>query len=355
MHPLFWGVSFWAIFVSGLKMKGKLLNLILAFIPFYIMIATRISWLPDDPNYFEHWSVYHGMDFPRYLLSMGSGGNFEPGFWLLEQIPSFNATTVLISTLYVITLIYVIYTFVPQKYYPLILALVFFNPQFATSLSARRTTVAMCLFMVAVVLKCKEKRLFSIALAVLSVLFHNTAVIMLPFIFLPLNFAEKHLKLVLLGTVSIISLTLIFPGFFNELLIDTAEDTALEHYNKYAETSGSVSSLGILQELFVAIIIGLVILSYTKISKTGSYSFLFLMALVYLLLSMLNIGQARIKVYSSLYAFIFIILSYRQRHRYETQSLLILFVNLIAIGYVLWYRRLGDYEGSFSHYSSFLF
>lgn len=355
MHILFFIVSFWAIFVSSLKMKKKLLNLIIAFLPAYIMIATRISWLPDDPNYYEHWNIFHGFTFSEYLISMGSGGKFEPGFWLLEQIPSFNAITVLISTLYVFTLIFVIYTFVPTKYYPFVVALVFFNSQFATSLSARRTTVAMCLFMIAVVLKCKEKRLLSMFIAVSSVLFHNTAVFMLPFIFIPLNFAEKHFKLVMLGVVSVIILAMMFPGFFSDLFIENSEETALGHYAKYAETSGTISLAGIILQLFTTIIILFVVLSYTQNPKSGSYSFFFLMALVYFLLSILNIGQARIKVYSSLFAFIFVIQSYLQRHNETTKALLILFVTSMTIGYLLWYQKLGDYEGSFSNYSSFLF
>lgn len=354
MHPLFFLVAFWAIIVSGLKMKGGLLKLIVAFLPFYIMIATRVRWLPDDPNYYEHWNVFHGMNFQGYLLSMGSGGKFEPGFWLLEQIPSFNATTILISTLYICTIVYVIYTLVPKKYYPFVVSLVFFNPQLATSLSARRTTVAMCLFMIAVILKCKEKRILSIIVAVLSVLFHNTAVFMLPFILLPLNFAEKYLKLVVLGVISVVVLSLLFPGFFNELFMESAEDTALGHYAHYAETSDSVSFAGILQVLFVAAIVGLALLCYTRNQKTDSYSFIFLMAVVYLSLSMLNIGQARIKVYSSLFTFIFIIISYQHRPKGETKSLLILFVLYMVMGYLLWYQKLDAYEGCFSQYSSFL-
>lgn len=354
MHPLFFIVAIWAIIVSGLKMKGGLQTLIVAFLPFYIMIATRVSWLPDDPNYYEHWNVFHGMNFADYIWSMGSGGKFEPGFWLLEQIPSFNVTTILISTLYICTIIYVIYTLVPKKYYPFVVSLVFFNPQLATSLSARRTTVAMCLFMIAVILKCKEKRILSIIVAVLSVLFHNTAVFMLPFILLPLNFAEKNFKLVVLGVVSFGVLSLLFPGSLNELFIESAEDTALEHYAHYAETSGSVSFAGILQLLFVAAIVGFALLCYKMNLKTDSYSFIFLMAIVYLSLSMLNIGQARIKVYSSLFTFIFIRISYQHRPKGETKSLLILFVLYMVMGYLLWYQKLDAYEGSFSQYSSFL-
>lgn len=355
MHPLFFLVSFWAIAVSSIKTNRKLLNLIIAFLPFCIMIATRERWLTDDLSYYERWSDFYGMNFHDYFFLIGSSGKFEPGFWLLMQIPSFNTTTVLISTFYILTLIYVIYTFVPKKYYPFIVALVLFNAQLATSISARRMTIAMCLFMIAVVLKCKEKRLFSVVCAVSAVLFHNTAVFMLPFIFFPLNFAEKHLKLVMLAVVSVIVLSLLFPGYFNELFIESAEESALEHYSKYAETSGSISSIGFLMKLIIAMVVGLAVFSYTKNTKTGSYSFMFLMAIIYLTLSVLNIGQARIKVYTSLFAFIFVILSYQKRHKEETKALLILFVALIAVGYILWYRRLGDYGDYFSEYSSFLF
>lgn len=351
-------MSFWAIVVSSIRMNNKLLNLIIAFLPAYIMIATRIIWLPDDLSYVEHWNEFNGMSFSEYFLLGLSTGKFEPGFWLIEQIPSYNATTALISTLYVATQIYVIHTFVPKKYYPLVLTLIFFNPQFATSLSARRTTVAMCLFMIAVVLKCKEeqkKRLFPTVLAMSSLLFHNTAVFMLPFIFIPLHFAEKHLRMVFLGFVSLFLLTIMFPGFFHELFVDNVEDTMLEHYAKYAETGGSLSLFGIIRNIFIVLIAVLVLLSYIKNYKNGSYSFMLLLTLVYLSFSILNIGQARIKVYSSLFTFIFIVLSYHHRHCKETQLLLLLFTVFILGNYVLWYQKLGGYGGFYSQYNSFLF
>lgn len=356
MHVLFFIVAFWAILVSSLKMNNKLLNLIIAFIPAYIMIATRINWLPDDPNYYEHWMIFHGTTFSEYLLSMGSGSKFEPGFWLLEQIPSFNFTTVLISTLYISTLIYVIYSLVPEKYYPFVIALVFFNPQFATSLSARRTTVAMCLYMIAVVLKSKGGIVVPIILAILAVLFHNTAVFMLPSIFIPLNFAEKHLNLVELGIIAVMALTILFPDFFAELFIENSEDTALEHYAHYAKTSSSLSLAGLVQELFIATMVVLAIQRYKVCPKNNGYSYIFIIAMVYFLLSMLNIGQARIKVYSSLFAFAFIALSYQQRSKNNnSQTLFILFVVFMIFSYFLWYQKLDGYPDSFSVYSSFLF
>ena len=355
MHILFFLVSFWAIFVSSLKIKKNLLNLIIAFLPAYIMIATREKWLTDDVNYYEHWNAFHGMKFSDYLFFMWSGGKIEPGFWLIEQISSFNATTFFISTIYIVTLIFIIYTFVPKKYYPFVVAFVFFNPQFATSISARRTTVAMCLFMIAVVLKCKEKRLFSIILAVSSVLFHNTAVFMLPFILMPIKYVENKFKIVVLGVLLVFILNITFPDFFNELFIDSTEDTLLEHYGRYAETGGVLSFVGFLYRFFIAIILFFVVLSYTKSPKGRIYSFFFLMTLVYLLLSMLNMGQARIKVYSSLFASMFVILSYHHRHKKETQVLLILFIAFITICYILWYQKLGNYGEYFSQYSSFLF
>lgn len=352
MAAIYYIVSFWAIFVGSFKMKDRLLQLLLALLPLFIMMAVRVSWLPDDINYFDFgWSSDHGRSLSEYLIVNSLGGKLEPGYWLINQLP-FQWTTVLTSLIAVSGIIIGMYNFVPQKYYSLFFFLYLYNPQFFDNIGARRFSIVVTLFIISVLLKTKGKKILPVILMIVSGLFHNTGFLFALFLLIPLNIAEKHFKLTIIVFSVAAAVFIVYPQLFLDTIISQAEDSVFEHYNDYSGVS-RLTVGGLLALILNMIMAAIAIISYRKTPKDNIYSYMFLMALTYYLSRLINMSTfSRISGVVMLFTIVFLFSSIRRKRSWSSQVLIILTVLVTIYSYIRFLDGVPTMNGFYANYSS---
>lgn len=357
MHPLFFVSTLWAILYCSFASGDKIRRLIISMLPLAVMVSTRVNWLPDDSSYEVLWEVEHYMDLKQYI-AFSQDRKFEPGFWLIEQLP-FNITTLVISVIYIGAIIVFCINFVPEKYYSIFLAFSIYNAQFCSSISARRSCVVISLFLIAMCLKLHKKDYYAIFLVFLSGLFHRTGYFMLPLVFIPLDFAQKHFKILVSCTLVIIGLVIAVPSFFNTFLYDALEDSEFSSYTYYLEAKDH--SMGhYLMQFFNIGLLSLCMYLYKKNGVNNEkYSLLFMLTLVSLCLNILpDIGIGRIKAYVAFLKFAFICCTIHITRVSAEKTM----ANLMTLGFIvfaiydyLWFLgAIKSYNGSFINYDSWI-
>ncbi len=352
MAAIYYIVSFWAIFVGCAKMKDRLLQLILALLPLFIMMSVRVSWLPDDVGYFDFsWSPDHSRSLSEYILVNLSGGKLEPGYWLINQLP-FQWTTVITSLIAVSGIIIGMYIFVPQKYYSLSFFLYLYNPLFFDTISARRFSIVVTLFIISVLLRTKGRKILPIVLMVVSGFFHNTGFILALFLLIPLHIAEKHFKLTIIVFSVVAAVFIVYPQLFMDTIISQAEDSAFEQYKDYSEVS-RLSVGGLLALILNMNMAALAIISYHKTPKDNIYSYMFIMALIYYLSRLINMSIfSRITGVIMLFNIVFLISSIRRKKIWSSQVLIILSVLITLYSYIRFLDGVPTMNGFYANYSS---
>lgn len=352
MAAIYYIVSFWAIFVGSVKMKDRLLQLLLAILPLFIMMAVRASWLPDDVNYFEFsWSYDHGRSLSEYIIVNSLGGKLEPGFWLINQLP-FQWTTVITSFIAVSGIIIGMYYFVPQKYYSLFFFLFLYNPQFFDTISARRFSIVVTIFIISVLLKTKGRKILPVILMIISGFFHNTGFLFALFLLIPLHIAEKHFKLTIMVFSVVAAIFIVYPQLFLDTIISQAEDSAFEHYKDYSEVSGLTVG-GLLALILNMIMAAFAILSYRKTPKDNVYSYMFIMALIYYLSRLINMSTfSRISGVVMLFTIVFLLSSIMRKKIWPSQVLIILSVLVTLYSYIRFLDGVPTMNGFYANYSS---
>lgn len=357
MHPLFFVSTLWAILFSSFANVDKIKRLVISLLPLLVMTATRVNWLPDDSSYEVLWDVEHYMDFKQYI-AYAQDRKFEPGFWLIEQLP-FNMTTLLISSLYIVAIIVFCVTFVPDNYYSVFLAFSIYNAQFCSSISARRSCVVISLFLIAMCLKLHRKNYYAILVILLSGLFHRTGYFLLPLALIPLDFAKKHLKVLFVSTVVIIGLVVAVPSFFNNFLNDALEDSSFSSYTYYLEAKDHSIGHYVMQFFNIGLLYLCIYIYKMCDSDSDKYSLLLLITVVSLCLSILpDIGIGRIKAYIAFLKFAFICYTIHITRESAEKKL----ANLMTLGFIVfaiydysWFLgAIKSYNGSFINYESWI-
>lgn len=353
MNTLFYIVAFWAIGISLTKIKNNLLKLIIALLPFFLMIAFRDVWLPDDLSYRDSWNWHNHVSLSQYISAGGHNGKLEPGYWLIAQLP-FEATTFVIALISISAQIFVMYRLCPDKYYFLVFALYFFNAEFAAGISARRSCVAIAIFITAITLKVEGKRLWPIGLILIAGLFHRSAFILLPFLLLPLDVIDRYYKIMIAIFLIVLVVVVQNAVLINTLMIGSLEESSFESYLYYYGDSIE-GGFGIGKFIWLAIAL-LAIYTYTKTPKNKQYSFVFFIAMVYLMLHLLpEIGLGRIYAHFSFLTFIFIAMSLQKNNKFYVKALALVFSVYVIRGFMVFLKLAADYEGVFQEYSSVLF
>lgn len=247
-------IAFFTLIVSTANFRNRKLQLVICFLPWAVLIAGRVDWTSDYPNYDAMFDERHYWDWIKYL-AIAAVTRFEPAFFvLLKYLPSYRALIIFQSACYIGILYWFFYKFIPPKTYPLAFILWMFNSTFFESFAAMRSTFVVILFICAVVQKIEGRFILSVVLMVIAGLFHNSGWMMLPFMIIPNNFLKKYIKLSSVGIATVLMVALVSPSIYSNILSATMENSESTDYLQYIESQSYGLGYYILTMMRVVII-----------------------------------------------------------------------------------------------------
>ena len=219
--------------ICSLKFSNKRASLLLCLVPFFVFMGTQEGWTSDYEDYEkyyeeaqDYWQVsYFALKF-EFLYA-----------WVEHIMPTYRMLIVTQILLYTIALYILFYYHIPQKYW-IISFLLFFldNNMLLMSVSAIRSCFVASLFIIAFHLRSKDYKIFPLIMVILSVFFHKSAVLLLPFIMIPKHVNATVFKLIVASTIIVALLVFISPGSFNSLLNSYLDDSEeLSGYTTYTD------------------------------------------------------------------------------------------------------------------------
>lgn len=224
------------LIICSLKLKNKRVSLLLCFIPFFVFMATQEGWTSD----FEDYEKYYEEAQNYWQLSYFALKYEFLYAWVEHIMPTYRMLIVTQMLLYTIALYILFYYHIPQKYW-IISFLLFFldNNMLLMTVSAIRSCFVASLFIIAYHLKSKDYRIIPIILVILSVFFHKSAVLLIPFILIPKHVNTTVFKLIIGIAVIVVLLVFITPGSFNNLLNSFLNDS--EELSGYTTYTNAIS------------------------------------------------------------------------------------------------------------------
>lgn len=221
------------IIICSLNIKKEKTTLLLCLVPFFVFMASQQGWTPDYDayeSYYEeaqdYWQVsYFALKF-EFLYA-----------WLEHTMPTYRMLIVTQITLYTIAIYILFYYHIPRKYWIVSFVLFFLDyNMLLMSVSAIRSCIVASLFIIAYHLKSLGYKVFPFVLVVLSVLFHKSAFLLLPFILIPKNVNRNIFKILIAAAIVIAVLAFIIPSSFNQTLNTLLnENEELSGYTTYSD------------------------------------------------------------------------------------------------------------------------
>ena len=203
------------IVICSLNIKNKKVTLLLCLVPFFVFMASQQGWTPDYDDYEKYYEEAQGYwQVSYYALKL------EFLYALLEHImPSYRMLIVTQMALYTIALYILFYYHIPRKYWFLSFFLFFLDyNMLLMSVSAIRSCIVASLFIIAYHLKSIGYRILPVVLVVLSVFFHKSAILLLPFILIPKQINRNVFRIFVTTAIIIAVITFIMPSSFNQTL-----------------------------------------------------------------------------------------------------------------------------------------
>lgn len=206
------------LFISLFFPKRKLFLTFLTFVPLLLFIGTRVGFGVDYDGYEADYNLLHDYDFATYVLA-NIDGKFEPGFYLLIKLmPDYNSLVFITSFIYVISVSFFFYNYLPGESYFLAFLLWLFYPFFFESFVAMRSSLALSFFLLACCAKKDGRQIIAITLVVISVVFHMSGILLLIPILLSGKFLEKHLSQFIIAITLFAVIGLLMPKTFVDFL-----------------------------------------------------------------------------------------------------------------------------------------
>lgn len=228
------------IIVCSLNIKNKKVALLLCLVPFFVFMASQQGWTPDYDDYEryydeakDYWQVSYFALKLEFLYA-----------WLEHIMPTYRLLIVTQMALYTTALYILFYYHIPKKYWIVSFILFFLDyNMLLMSVSAIRSCIVASLFVIAYHLKSLRYKVPPVVLVIISVFFHKSALLLLPFILIPKRI-NKNIFNILLASVIIIAVIAFFsPSSFNQTLnVFLTENEELSGYTYY--TNAQTHTLG---------------------------------------------------------------------------------------------------------------
>lgn len=198
-------------------------------------MAGRVNWSADYFNYEIMFDERHDWSWAMYILRT-IDVKFEPAFFaLIKYLPSYRWVMIVQSFFLIFSLYILFYRCIPVRTYPLAFVLWLFNTTFFESITAMRSTFVIVLFILAVIMKIEGRWKLAILLVILSGLFHNSGLFMLPLICIPSNFICKYFKFSLFVIILLLFVALVAPTVYSDYLNSIMEDSEAMDYSNYIQ------------------------------------------------------------------------------------------------------------------------
>ena len=201
----------------------------------FVFLAIRYEWGNDYRQYIDKFTVYNSIDEFNYS---DPNERWEVGWIFLYRIfkPFGFFSLVIVLTAFEISVYYwFIKKYIPKEWYWFAVFIYVFNPNFMlTQSSMMRQTLAMCIVLLSIPYIYKKKVIIAALFILFASLFHSSAKILLPIVFLGFVNWRMGKKGVIIGVVLFFAI-LLFKNIVTSIIENTLSVTGLGKYTYYLE------------------------------------------------------------------------------------------------------------------------
>jgi len=268
--PVYLFILLFCFFVKGKNSINIKLFVSLGLI--FLMMAFRTNWGGDYAAYENWYDLFNGLNASELSQMTEDETRSEIGYRFLCLIcPSFRAVLIVSTLFYCITLYFFFKEFIPEKYFPYAFTFLFFDKHLLMGSSSIRTEIAVCFFLIAVILLARNRnKIWSILSIAIGSLFHTGILILLPVVLIRSSAIRisKQFLLLFSGILAVASII-----FANQIVAAadylTSSIGIFNRYEEYLEEDVDTSlGLGI---VFVVMEI-IMLIPLIDISSTKGYS-----------------------------------------------------------------------------------
>ena len=307
---------FLLVFITTRRYRTNLYFRFFPYIVIFIFMAIRYDY-GDGRSYRTMFASIHGGDNIEGV---------ELYVWINKLLPSFDAVIVITSLFYVWAIYFVLSRLLTYKQRGLALLVVTLHPYILmVDMSAIRQSVAIALILVGVYIANEYKSIFFVPFCLIATLFHKSAIILLPLIFLirKRHFNAKGKWAILGGTVFF----LIVPNRLFQLLEVVLAATKLNTANYLAYLYSGYKNGGLAVALSLIVMIFLMLCGNVVKEKNSIYVKLSILAMVFEAL------QGRVQTFGriEMYFLPFLMMSLSMILKKEPQTLEVLAPNHVIV------------------------
>lgn len=337
---LFYGLSVFLLLGALIPKKKQGFYLLISFFILFVLSAYRdINVGTDTKNYeFLFGQLESGVDWIRYAI--------EPGWvFLNEFVISYGGTyrdLIIISSLLVLVPIF----FVAKKYShnPMLTISIFYLLYFYFfSWNGTRQSIALSLFLVALMLLLKSRRLWFVCIVVFAALFHESILLTLPLIFINKVPTNKTKLLIYIFIAMVLGICGI--GYLSSIAKITGYAIYIQEYAS-GNILGNLLFLLIFNSFFAFIL-------FTSPKVTIEFKLFFVFILILNLTIRLPLGD-RVVMYFSIYQILFYpyyLITLKNR---SADSVFISYIFIILFIYVMFMQKIGSGSGEIIPYTNIL-
>ena len=298
-------ILFFVILILSKTTNGHNRKLILlsTIILFFLFFAFRIGFTPDYYNYEEYFDRCH-------FSNLDSNGAIEIGFqWLCQILPSYRALLIVYSALFSICIYIALKKYIGMRYWTLAIMILFIHTPFVLgNMSGLRSSIVTCLVFIALILRVNfQKKFFPLSIGILlvSALFHRSAIVLLPLLFLPKQPFGNNAKKVIYFFAALFVFVSIFLGSeLNQLVVSISGELFEDRYEMYAENFNQTrfNIVLLLKEMVVTILL-YITLQFTQTEKNPLKNYLIKITAISYLFMLVPQGIGLIARYQYYFAF----------------------------------------------------
>lgn len=269
--PIYLFILLFCLFVKGKNSINIKLFVSLGLI--FLMMAFRTNWGGDYEAYENWFDFFNGFNANELAQLTEDETRSEIGYRFLCLIcPSFRVVLIVSTLFYCITLYFFFKEFIPEKYFPYAFTFLFFDKHLLMGSSSIRTAIAVCFFLIAVILLARNRnKIWSILSIAIGSLFHTGILILLPIVLIRLGSIRisKQFFFIFSGFLAVISII-----FANQIVAAadylTSSIGIFNRYEEYLEETVDTSlGLGV---VFVIMEI-IMLIPLIDISSSKGYAF----------------------------------------------------------------------------------
>lgn len=311
-------VFFWLVFITTRRYKRNVYFRFLPYAVILIFMMIRSDYYGDGKAYREIFN---------YIHSFGTMEDVEPLYiWINKLLPNYGMVIVITSLFYVLAIYFVLSRVLTYEQRELALLVMVLHPYILMiDMSAIRQSIAIALILVGVYIANEYKSLFFIPFCLIAALFHKSAIILLPIVFLlgKRHFTAKVKWAILCGT----AFFLVAPNKLFQLIETVLASVKLNTANYLYYLYNGNKNSGLAVALSLIIMIFLMLCGNVVEEKKSIYVKLSILAMVFEAL------QGRVQQFGriGMYFLPFLMLSLPMILKKEPQTLEVLVPNGVVV------------------------